>query len=99
MAPEMIEGKAYDNSVDIWSLGILLYEMLHGYPPYKQKIEINSKSTNTQIIFEEYVQEDAREFINAMLAVDPSKRLTALELFTYPWMKRMNKKKVKIHQR
>ena len=35
MAPEIFKGELYDNSVDIWSLGILLYELLHGYSPFK----------------------------------------------------------------
>ena len=37
MAPEMIFHKDYDYRVDIWALGILLYEMLHGYAPFKGK--------------------------------------------------------------
>ena len=35
MAPEIIEGGKYNASVDIWAMGILLYEMLHGYSPYR----------------------------------------------------------------
>lgn len=34
MAPEMIQGKSYDYRVDIWALGILLYELLHGNAPF-----------------------------------------------------------------
>lgn len=35
MAPEIIEGNTYNSSVDIWALGILLYEILHGYSPFR----------------------------------------------------------------
>ena len=35
MAPEMILNKPHDHKLDIWCLGILLYELLHGYPPFK----------------------------------------------------------------
>ena len=35
MAPEMIFDKKYDYRVDIWALGILLYELLHGYAPFE----------------------------------------------------------------
>ena len=35
MAPEMVKGLPHDYKLDIWCLGILLYEMLHGYAPFK----------------------------------------------------------------
>jgi serum/glucocorticoid-regulated kinase 2 len=34
LAPEIIKGGAYDKSVDFWSLGVLLYEMMCGAPPF-----------------------------------------------------------------
>ena len=34
MAPEMIKNQPHDHSLDIWCLGILLYELLHGYAPF-----------------------------------------------------------------
>jgi serine/threonine protein kinase len=34
MAPEMITHKSHDNMIDVWSLGILLYELCHGYAPF-----------------------------------------------------------------
>ena len=35
MSPEIIYGKRHTNKVDVWCMGILLYEMLHGNPPFK----------------------------------------------------------------
>merc|ERR1712008_591892 len=35
LPPEMIEGKAHDNMVDVWSLGVLMYEFLVGSPPFE----------------------------------------------------------------
>jgi serine/threonine protein kinase len=41
MAPEMIKELPYNQGVDIWSLGILLYEMIHGFSPFSNKNEQN----------------------------------------------------------
>ena len=35
MAPEMLFGNNYDFSIDIWALGVLLYEMVHGHAPFR----------------------------------------------------------------
>jgi len=35
MAPEIIKEKPYSLGIDVWSLGILLYELLHGYSPFR----------------------------------------------------------------
>jgi serine/threonine protein kinase len=37
MAPEIIKEKPYNQGIDVWSLGILLYELCHGYSPFRVK--------------------------------------------------------------
>jgi len=39
MAPEIMEGKGYSHAVDLWSLGVLLYEFMIGYLPYGEDLE------------------------------------------------------------
>jgi aurora kinase A len=65
LPPEMVEGSAHDNTADIWSIGILLYEFLVGKPPF----ETNSyNSTYEKIIrcdftFPSFVSEGAQDLI------------------------------------
>jgi len=35
MAPEVVKEEEYSKSIDVWSLGVLLYEILHGYSPFR----------------------------------------------------------------
>lgn len=37
LAPEMILGSGHDESIDVWGLGVLMYELLHGVPPFTPK--------------------------------------------------------------
>jgi serine/threonine protein kinase len=46
MSPELINHKVYSKEIDVWSLGILLYEMIHGYSPFRPNIFENIKKYN-----------------------------------------------------
>ena len=72
MAPEIVENKGYDKRVDIWSLGILLYEMLHGYSPFKgsRPMSILENIKKGFYRFDDNVSEDARSLIQMILVVD-----------------------------
>lgn len=39
LAPEMVESKAHDSTVDNWTLGILCYEFLYGFPPFEAETQ------------------------------------------------------------
>ncbi|CAF0757500.1 unnamed protein product [Adineta steineri] len=92
-APEVLSRKKYDESCDIWSLGILLYTLLAGNTPFaldrNDSHELILARTAVKLSFTgptwDRVTDNAKALVSAMLDVDPKKRPTALELCKHPW--------------
>lgn len=88
MAPEVLQGKSYNNKADIWSVGTCLYELLVGKPPYTAKnIQELIQNINTKPLrFPKGISISpiVEEVIRAMLVVDPNKRIDWEDLFSHP---------------
>jgi serine/threonine protein kinase len=75
----------------MWSLGVITYILLGGYPPFADKDVKNMyrKICTARFHFHEkywsQVSELAKDFISKLLVVDPSKRLTAEQALEHPW--------------
>lgn len=80
LAPEIIQSKGHNKAVDWWALGILLYEMLVGYPPYfdESPFKIYEKVLGGKLMFPRWVELRGKDLIRALLAPDPTKRLGSL---------------------
>ena len=79
LAPEVLKQKGYGKEVDWWSLGVLLFEMLTGCPPFYSK---NRQMTFRMILSAElnvpdWLSVNARQIIRDLLVRDPSQRLGA----------------------
>ena len=77
LAPEILEDKGYDKTVDWWSLGALIYEMLVGYSPFKMKKgeQLNIEKYKAPVPLHNHFTPEAKMIITDLLVVEPSKRL------------------------
>ncbi|ORZ16111.1 kinase-like domain-containing protein [Lobosporangium transversale] len=77
LAPELLLGQGYTKTVDWWTLGVLLFEMLTGLPPfYDENIhEMYRKILQDELRFPDEVSSDARSLLMALLTRDPNQRL------------------------
>jgi len=88
MAPEIVYKKHYDYRVDIWSLGVLLYELIHREAPYKGRSlpEISKSLSKTQITFSSSINPQAKDLILKILKTNPSERLSIAQILSHPWV-------------
>ncbi|CAO3618439.1 unnamed protein product [Cunninghamella echinulata] len=77
LAPEILQGLSYNYSVDLWSLGTILYEMLMGLPPFwaKTHAEMYNRVLRDPLEFPEDLDEATIDFITGLLQRQPSDRL------------------------
>jgi len=76
-APEILAEKGYDKTVDWWSLGCLLYEMLAGQPPfkYKTKTQLFNDILNNKPMMPSYFSKDAHDLLTGLMTKSPETRL------------------------
>merc|ERR1712093_171929 len=90
LAPEMIEGVDHDYSVDLWSLGILCFEFLFGYPPFEAigSVETYNRIIKLDLMFPESqsVTIAAKDLIKRLLVRECWRRLPIKELLFHPWI-------------
>ncbi|WFD21486.1 non-specific serine/threonine protein kinase [Malassezia equina] len=77
LAPELLLGRGYTKAVDWWTLGVLLYEMLTGLPPFfsEEVNEMYRKILQEPLTFPPSVRPDARDLLTRLLQRDPAQRL------------------------
>ncbi|CAF0819842.1 unnamed protein product [Brachionus calyciflorus] len=88
-APELFLAKRYDGTkVDIWSLGVILYVLVCGYLPFEasQFSVLRSQVINGSFKLPFFLSEDCKNLINAMLMVDPNKRINLDDIIKHKWL-------------
>jgi serine/threonine protein kinase len=95
LAPEIITGRGHDTAVDWWSLGVLIFEMLAGYPPFTDKdmaTLFRKIQQPERLLIPSDFSQDATDLLRRLLVVDPSRRLGNIhpdisDIRTHPWFR------------
>lgn len=100
VAPEVLE-KSYTKQCDLWSLGVIAFILLAGYMPFSGSEAVQTKN----ILGGKYtmkkerwgsISEEGINFVQALLQVDPDKRLTAETALEHPWIVHRHKADIEI---
>lgn len=88
LSPEMVQGKPHNKTVDLWSLGVLTYEMIVGEAPFHAK---DYDATYRKIMRVEYkmpstVTQAASNFIAKLLLLNPDNRMPLDQAMVHPWI-------------
>jgi len=88
LPPEMIDGVPHDKCVDVWCLGVLIYEFLTGKPPFDapEGGETTKKIEKVDIQFPDYIDPDAVNLITRLLQRNPKNRIPLSEIPNHPWI-------------
>lgn len=93
-APEVLRmDGAYDKSVDLWSIGVITYVLLCGFPPFygKSQAQLFEKILNADFEFPEpewtQISAEAKDFINHLLVLDVKQRYNTKQCLEHPWLK------------
>nr|KAF6446127.1 calcium/calmodulin dependent protein kinase II alpha [Rousettus aegyptiacus] len=92
LSPEVLRKDPYGKPVDLWACGVILYILLVGYPPFwdedQHRLYQQIKAGAYDFPSPEWdtVTPEAKDLINKMLTINPSKRITAAEALKHPWI-------------
>ncbi|KAK0141401.1 Calcium/calmodulin-dependent protein kinase type 1D [Merluccius polli] len=92
VAPEVLAQKPYSKAVDCWSIGVIAYILLCGYPPFYDE---NDSKLFEQILKADYefdapywddISDSAKDFISSLMEKDPALRYTCEQALRHPWI-------------
>ncbi|XP_028407710.1 serine/threonine-protein kinase 33-like [Dendronephthya gigantea] len=103
MAPEVIDEHEYSRQCDIWSIGVILFTLLTGSPPFQAPTEEKLYQLIKQGHLDfthpcwQTINESAKNVLEGMLEVDPAHRSTAMEIKDHPWVNGDNESSARVN--
>lgn len=104
VAPEVLAQRPYSKAVDCWSIGVITYILLCGYPPFFEENEtrLYSKIMRAEYAFHspfwDDISESAKDFIRNMMEKNPTKRFLTEQALRHPWIAENTAKDLDIYQ-
>lgn len=92
VAPEVLAQKPYGKAVDVWSIGVIAYILLCGYPPFYDESDANLFAQILKGEFEfdspywDEISDSAKDFIRHLICVDVERRYTCRQALAHPWI-------------
>lgn len=92
VAPEVLKQEPYTAAVDMWSVGVITYILLCGFPPFYDQNnaalfqQIKSGAYDYPEPYWDDVSEGAKDLIDRLLVVEPQNRLTPRQVLEHPWI-------------
>ena len=90
LAPEMVTKSGHNESVDIWALGVLLFEMLTGRTPFNftgDRIQLYNNIKSLRIVWTDDFPQLAKDLVGRILKLNPKDRLSLDEMINHQWFR------------
>jgi serine/threonine protein kinase len=88
MSPELLQSKEYSKNSDLWSIGIIAYELFHHTHPFgtpKNIVELLGNIKQNKILYKSNISWHFLQFIDSLLQIEPSDRPLLENINNHPW--------------
>jgi serine/threonine protein kinase len=96
VAPEILDGVAYDVQCDMWSLGVIVFILLCGYPPFfgddDDELFYRIRHAHYEFLSPHWdpISSEAKDFLVKLFELNPRKRMTAVDALAHPWISKIS---------